>query len=238
MLNSCDEDSVADNVDPYEYPLLTISPIDPDINNTTINEGDDITASFKVELSAMLRNSVAVSARQIGGTADEDDYAFSSAVIAPWTNEAIFTISINPDGITEETETLELEIGVFDVANMYTVSPASENYIFNLTIENCATCVTCDWTLDMQDDYGDGWNGGYLTFIANGNALGDFAASGSGTSETISIPNDVLLEVFYTSGSWESENTYQIYDPNGTLVHQDGPTPNTGLVYSTTNICP
>ena len=40
------------------------------------------------------------------------------------------------------------------------------------------------------------------------------------------------LELNYASGSFESENTYQLYDDQGNLVFQDGPTPATGLAFT------
>ena len=55
---------------------------------------------------------------------------------------------------------------------------------------------------------------------------------GSGTSESASFcvsPGSVVgLE--YTSGSWESENSYSISDSDGNSVFTDGPAPATGSV--------
>ena len=42
------------------------------------------------------------------------------------------------------------------------------------------------------------------------------------------------MELSYVSGSFESENTYQLYDESGAIIFQDGPTPSTGPVFTYT----
>lgn len=79
-----------------------------------------------------------------------------------------------------------------------------------------------DWTLEMTDLYGDGWNGGRITIAIDGEGQ-DYACDGDFTSVTINIPvgTEKLLFV-YTAGSWEGENLYKFIDPNGNVVLEDG----------------
>ncbi|MCT4582459.1 MAG: T9SS type A sorting domain-containing protein [Flavobacteriales bacterium] len=95
----------------------------------------------------------------------------------------------------------------------------------------------CNYDLDMDDSYGDGWNGGYITVIEDGNPIGTYTASGYGSNTTFSITSGNSFDIQYTSGSWENENTYSIYDDQGVLIFNDGTYPSTGVVFSSTASC-
>lgn len=95
----------------------------------------------------------------------------------------------------------------------------------------------CNYTLVMNDSYGDGWNGGYITVMIDGVASGTYSASGSGSTETVYIPNGSSFNIIYTSGQYENENTYTLSDPTPTVIFSDGPTPSTGTAYSGTASC-
>ncbi len=95
----------------------------------------------------------------------------------------------------------------------------------------------CDYTLEMLDSWGDGWNGGFLEIEVNGNSIGTFSASGSSSMVTITFNDGDVFSLIYTSGSFESENSYTLYDNNGNPVFSDGPSPATGIVYTGTASC-
>ena len=78
------------------------------------------------------------------------------------------------------------------------------------------------WTLEMQDVFGDGWNGGNIVVSIDGNET-EYTCTGNTTNETINIPAGTTRFLFtYNAGSWEGENTYTLKDPSGTIVLQDG----------------
>ena len=89
----------------------------------------------------------------------------------------------------------------------------------------------CNYDIDLNDSYGDSWNGGYLTVLEEGVPIGTYAASGYGSSAAFSITSGNNFDIQYTSGSWENENTYSIYDDQGNLVFNDGTYPTTGIVF-------
>lgn len=91
----------------------------------------------------------------------------------------------------------------------------------------------CSVNITMNDSYGDGWNGGYLTIYFDGISQGTYSATGYGSTASLTIPSGSFMEVTYTSGSWESENTYSIVI-GGSTVFSDGTNPSTGTVYSYT----
>ncbi|WP_431125510.1 hypothetical protein [Flagellimonas flava] len=88
-----------------------------------------------------------------------------------------------------------------------------------------------DWVLDMQDLYGDGWNGGAITVNMDGvlSTYSVSAESGSAQTETISVPEGTYVFTWtYTSGDWEGENVYTLTDPNDNVILDEGPNPTEG----------
>jgi hypothetical protein len=97
--------------------------------------------------------------------------------------------------------------------------------------------ANCDYTLDMNDSWGDGWNGGFLDVLVDGVSIGTFSAAGFGTVSMVTIPSGSAIVLNYTSGAWENENTYSLIDSDGNSIFSDGINPSTGNVYSFTSNC-
>jgi len=97
--------------------------------------------------------------------------------------------------------------------------------------------MACTYTLSMHDSYGDGWNGAYIEVYVNEGFVGSFAAIEFISSAEIEINEGDFLELYYTAGEYEGENTYQLYDPGYNLVFSDGPHPQTGLSFSSILDC-
>lgn len=95
----------------------------------------------------------------------------------------------------------------------------------------------CDYTLVMQDTYGDGWNGAALQVRVNGSVLGTYAAAGQGSSTTFQVCNGDQVQLTYTAGDWEGENLYQLFGPEGNVVHAAGPEPSTGVAHTSVGDC-
>ncbi len=86
-----------------------------------------------------------------------------------------------------------------------------------------AAPVPCDYTIDMFDTFGDGWNGFGVEVVINGVSVGIFSFNtGSNFSDVFSV-NDGDNVVFNTiSGVFDSEVSYQILDCNGNVIFSDG----------------
>ena len=108
------------------------------------------------------------------------------------------------------------------------------------TIDNIVVFGTpCNWTIEMQDAYGDGWNGASLSFSFDGFDGGEFSLDdGASLTQEVAVPDGSVVDISFNSGDWDEEVTFQIYDGNGTLVFEGGPTPTVGSVLSMTNSCP
>ncbi|GGD71430.1 hypothetical protein [Maribacter cobaltidurans] len=83
-----------------------------------------------------------------------------------------------------------------------------------------------DWILDMQDLYGDGWDGAFVTFTIDGTATTYTVPSGSATVHVVNVPAGTnSLVVSYTPGSFEEEHVYTVEKPDGTVLGPFGPNP-------------
>ena len=108
--------------------------------------------------------------------------------------------------------------------------------IFNLNAQ-------CDWTMDMHDAWGDGWNGARVSISLAGTATSYEATAGADgnvqTDETItfSVNDGDAMEVSFTGGSWDSEISFEIYNNFGTLIYSSGVEPLAGVLYSSTAGC-
>lgn len=115
----------------------------------------------------------------------------------------------------------------------------SSPYAYNAVIKCIpAAPVAGNYSIEMRDSYGDGWNGGYIETIINGVSTQHTVASGSSASSSFSVPAGATMEVYYRSGAWDSEVTFTISRTGASgdeeTIFSDGPTPavDTDMVFS------
>jgi len=117
-----------------------------------------------------------------------------------------------------------------------TVNGGVSPYIFSWTGATPNPC--CSYTLDMQDTFGDGWDGAFVTVLINGVSIGDFTVNAGGSEiATIPICDGESIELVYTAGDFENEHFYTLYDTQGNTLFADGTDPSTGSVYTGTGSC-
>ncbi len=119
--------------------------------------------------------------------------------------------------------------------------------ILSLLIFICAAntqlaAQSCEYTLQMHDSFGDGWNEANLTVSINGVAttytLEGFPGNGEDTTYTLIVQDGQSILLEYQSGFWESEVTYELLDADGIILFSDGPYPQVGSVFTGTVDCP
>ena len=96
-------------------------------------------------------------------------------------------------------------------------------FIILMTVFSLAFAL--DYTVELVDSYGDGWNGGSLTVSVNGTPVltGITLASGGGPEvHNFTCAGGDAITTAYTAGGWSYENEYQIKNEVGTVVAQDG----------------
>lgn len=98
--------------------------------------------------------------------------------------------------------------------------------------------VPGEYTLDLFDNFGDGWDGAFLTVTIDGVST-DFTVTGQQGDVAIHVFNvpvgTVEFTINYTPGSFEGEHEYSIL-LDGEEVFSDGPGPTPGMV--TLSVCP
>ncbi len=79
----------------------------------------------------------------------------------------------------------------------------------------------CAVTLVLNDEWGDGWNGGKMEVVnaATNEVLGSYTlSSGSTTIETLDVLDGTTIKFVYTPGSYAYENGFVITDPNDQTI--------------------
>jgi len=95
--------------------------------------------------------------------------------------------------------------------------------------------VTGDYVLDLEDTYGDGWDGAFITVTIDGTATDYTIDSGSTANFTINVPAGTTELIFnYTPGNFESEHIWELLAPNGDTAAAGSPGPGGEIVL---NIC-
>ncbi|TAK33419.1 MAG: T9SS type A sorting domain-containing protein [Saprospiraceae bacterium] len=101
---------------------------------------------------------------------------------------------------------------------------------------------TCTYSIDMFDSFGDGWNGGVLMVISNGDTSTHTLLNGTNGSANFQVTNGAPLIMIYTAGSFASEVAFDVYDSDDILIYTSGPTgfpaPTTGEIYNEPGFCP
>jgi uncharacterized protein (TIGR02145 family) len=92
------------------------------------------------------------------------------------------------------------------------------------TIANFDRIPGCIYSITMWDDYGDGWNGGYVQIFGDGIELFNGTLSTGSGPETYHffVQHDSFLTAVFTPGGWAYECSYAIYDAGNNLIFEDG----------------
>lgn len=86
------------------------------------------------------------------------------------------------------------------------------------------------WTLELQDSYGDSWNGASLDVNIDGTTTNFTHDDGASTTITFDVPAGTTeIQIVYNSGSYDEENNFQVISANGETVLNLGPTPSAGV---------
>jgi hypothetical protein len=150
-------------------------------------------------------------------------FALGSGTVINTTN---LTTTIN--GLTQNT------------AYDFYVHSDCDNEVSNNAVVNSFTSTLnnpCDYTIELFDSFGDGWNGSVLTVTVGSISTGYTVPQGGSFAEfTIGAGSNLPLIFTYSPGTFENEVTYNILDPDGNIIFSDGfgpGNPATGIVYET-----
>jgi hypothetical protein len=167
------------------------------------------------------------------------------------TSSGTYFVDINKCGTTSDTINITVNIPPSFEIGIDTTVCADDSILLDATVngpywynwDNGDTTATsyvskyCNYSLDMFDSYGDSWNGGSIDFIVNGVIEGNYTASGFFSNAQPSVAQGDSVSIIYNPGGFETENSFDLYDPSGNLVYSDGPSPTGGLVWSSLANC-
>ncbi|NDV44203.1 hypothetical protein [Flagellimonas sediminis] len=99
-----------------------------------------------------------------------------------------------------------------------------------IVLVKCSTIsdatVPGTWIIDMQDLYGDGWDGAFVTFEIDGVTTNYTFTAGDAATFNVDVPTGTSqLVISYTSGAFEEEHVFTIQTPDGDVRGPFGPNP-------------
>ena len=177
----------------------------------------------------------------------QNDNGLNEVEISLTLTQAIGAIGAGPsdydggDSITVRLELVLTDGRTFssdDATGSLQGSYFSSPYAYNAVIKCIpSNPVAGTYEVTMQDTYGDGWNGGYISVNVNGSETNQITIpSGSSGTGQFTVPAGASsLVVNYVSGAWDSEVIFSI-SRNGDVVYSDGPNPSTDpMIFSICN---
>jgi len=106
--------------------------------------------------------------------------------------------------------------------------------------QNSILSAQCDIIIDMEDSYGDGWNGASIKVYDGSNLLGTATvSSGYTSSTTISAPEMAEISLKWTAGSYPEECGFTVTNGIGIEVYvcEFMESPDPGIFFSFINVC-
>ena len=81
--------------------------------------------------------------------------------------------------------------------------------------------VSCQLTFEMEDSYGDGWNGASIGVYQGGELVATITCNGAATTESVTLCGGAQYSLVWTAGSYDSECSMTITH-NGTTLYDGG----------------
>jgi len=104
-----------------------------------------------------------------------------------------------------------------------------------------AVNAQCNYTLELTDSWGDGWNGNTLDVIVDGVTTNYTLTNPPGNSQSYSIgvtDGGTIVLDYLAGGSYNNEVSFVLKDAGGAQLYSSGTDPTTGVHYSGSTSCP
>ncbi len=175
-----------------------------------------------------------------GGTETAWDIQYGTSGFAPGSGTTV-GVTTNPYSLTGLSASTTYDYYIKAICAPGDSSSWTGPFTFS-TISN----PSCDYTINMVDSFGDGWNNASIDVSINGAFIASFAntnttAANAIQTATFSAFTGDSVSFSFTSGSWDSEITFEILDPTlNSLTSGYIPAPTPGFFLadaSSTSIC-
>ena len=149
-----------------------------------------------------------------GGTESSWSFEYKPVSASTWTVVPVTTPSYqlsNLSTLTAYEVRVKADCGAGD-ESMY------KNATFNT--EGCAASDQCTYTFNLDDSFGDGWNGGSIDVQQNGVTMANITlASGSSGTGTATLCDNMSTSLVWNTGSFDSEVSFTVVGPDGSTVY-------------------
>ena len=83
------------------------------------------------------------------------------------------------------------------------------------------TCLnTCAYVFNLEDSYGDGWNGASLSVMQLGNVVATLSLDdGTSSTENVTLCDNTPVSLVWNAGSYDSEISFTVSNPFGATVY-------------------
>ncbi len=138
------------------------------------------------------------------------------------------------------TGSIQVDLVVMDVNGV--VETSTQNYTVEL-LSGDACPNECDYSLELTDTFGDGWNGAVLDITADGTPIagspfGTTFLDGTSETNTITLTDGQTISFNQTNGGFPGEEGFIVTDPFGNVIFDaSAGGVGAGEVYSFTAYC-
>jgi len=151
------------------------------------------------------------------GTETAWNLEYKVSTDSTWTVIPVTTTSYTLNNLTAFTNydvRVQADCGEGDVSD-YTATSFSTS--------GCEISQQCQYTFVIGDDYGDGWNDGYLTVEQNGVTVATIEATDNydePSTETVYVMlcDNIVTSLVWHSGMYDDEVSITLLDPDGTQL--------------------
>ncbi len=163
---------------------------------------------------------------QSTGPATSWAWTFAGAGVNPTTSsEKNPLVSVTSSGILTATLTVSNAIG--------SSGPLTHSIPVTILNASDAQCQVCDYTLQMHDSFGDGWNGATVKVMLDGVLAQTITlTNGFDGSQVFQVTSGQNIELVFTSGAYDYEITFELVDPCTNVIYAQTATPAAGTLYT------
>ena len=109
----------------------------------------------------------------------------------------------------------------------------------NFNTAMCEVIDQCEYTFNLTDSYGDGWNGNTITVQQNGNTVATVGlTSGSSATVMVTLCDNQPTTLIWNTGSYPGECSFEVLNSYGDVIYTSSGTPSGTLTTFNTSCAP